>query len=232
MGVLLTGDNVRHYKNELWEWVPAHHTLFCQLYADSVKVKPHLLFHVLLKIIDTGVNFNTFAPERKHRQTISYSNFCQQSCNEVDAYVLRRAAVEHLSFLEHNPCACEPIYAKALNSSDGLTQLALMFNCHDLKIASELHTAKGVVHTGNMIVCGTDHHEKQHVGIVRLIVQASHVDGRPSYHIIVSEHRQVTDTLWHDSYNATIVDASLFRCSVPFAELSAGAVPLFPKCFG
>ena len=153
--ILRTGNRAIEKLQLLAQVVSRHHHEFERLYPDCVKLKPHLLWHILESMHLFKVNLSCFATERKHKISKGTGHFAFKSWTVT---MLRRTLGLFMDWLK-DPRGCSPfaLESPAPIGESGARQVrvdAMKLFCIHKGVAWEskaMHTPTGKINRCDLV---------------------------------------------------------------------------------
>jgi len=185
-----------------------HFLLMVQIYGPSiVKLKPHLIFHILDSIRKWGVAPNCFVTERKHHVAKMIGDYVKCNGARGDLALLRRALLDLLGkfmgpdldfesshrLINHRPL--RPFSRK--RRAHSLEAPEWPFTDPECKISHHLQTEQGRVSHGTLVkIAGSD--GTWSPGMANFFFQARTTNGLGTF-ICYSEYVEVGPSAWSPS---------------------------------
>ena len=234
--IYLMADNALSFTHVLANIQAEHMSLFCRLYPDSVKNKPHYVMHIPGQMAKRNVNLSTWAPERKHKSVIAAGNY--SSGKHFERYIVRKMVVNHIAKAANDPNLTKTNHVEEYLKShrpEHVCQQAVAFQMGypRIRVGHTLHTSRSTYKAGDVVCCSLGNTVLDYVGKIQHIFVGEEPGGSDVPFVVLSllEPRHGRNShMWRFSaQDLCAVHAQYIKCAVMYAQFDDDIRLLIPK---
>ena len=221
---------VVQHTNHLRVLVDGHHSLCLVLYGVGIlKIKPHLLYHILDSIDEFGVAPNCFCAERNHQAPKSFAMSCQLKGARYELNILRRSVLHTMKAFKNSKFV--GTYLVDGRPAPWLQESLLNIDPNfgtDIEVSESMKTERGLFSKGDLVLVVGGGHAS--IGAAMFFICGQTLRSTLHYFVTFMLYVKVGGDSWASTGSMLTCPSTCLVASLPYLENPGTNVvqPLLP----